>query len=75
VTRELIDFINGFKEATGVDLDPVYTGKMIFGILAGIRRKDFPRGSRILAIHTGGLQGRAGMNMRLKKKNLPLLHL
>ena len=75
VSPELIEFINGFKEATGVALDPVYTGKMIYGILAGIRRGDFPEGSRILAIHTGGLQGLAGMNMRLKKKNLPLLHL
>lgn len=75
VTPELVDFINNFQEATGVSLDPVYTGKMIYGILAGIRRKDFPEGSRILAIHTGGLQGRAGMNMRLKKKNLPLLYL
>jgi 1-aminocyclopropane-1-carboxylate deaminase len=75
VSRELIDFINDFKEATGISLDPVYTGKMMFGILEGIRRRDFPEGSRILAIHTGGLQGLAGMNMRLKKKNLPLLYL
>ena len=75
VTRDLIEFINGFRGATGVALDPVYTGKMIFGILEGVRRNDYPDGSRILAIHTGGLQGNAGMNVRLKKKNLPLLHL
>lgn len=75
VNRDLIEFINDFKEVAGVALDPVYTGKMMFGILEGIRRKDFPEGSRILAIHTGGLQGSAGMNVRLKKKNLPLLHL
>ena len=75
VNRGLIDFINEFREVTGVALDPVYTGKMMFGILEGIRLNDFPAGSQILAIHTGGLQGRAGMNMRLKKKNLPLLHL
>ena len=75
VSRELIEFINEFKEATGVALDPVYTGKMMFGILEGIRQKHLPEGSRILAIHTGGLQGNAGMNVRLKKKNLPLLHL
>lgn len=75
VSRELVDFINGFRKATGVALDPVYTGKMMYGILEGIRREELPEGSRILAIHTGGLQGIAGMNMRLKKKNLPLLHL
>ncbi len=75
VNRELVDFINGFKEQTGVPLDPVYTGKMLFGILEEIRKGTFPPGSQILAIHTGGLQGNAGMNMRLKKKNLPLLAL
>jgi len=75
VNRELVEFINAFRKAAGVPLDPVYTGKMMYGILEGIRRQDFPEGSRILAIHTGGLQGIAGMNMRLKKKNLPLLHL
>jgi 1-aminocyclopropane-1-carboxylate deaminase len=75
VSPELVGFINGFREATGIPLDPVYTGKMMFGILEGIRKRDFPEGSHILAVHTGGLQGSAGMNMRLKKKNLPLLHL
>jgi 1-aminocyclopropane-1-carboxylate deaminase len=75
IDRELVEFINDFKERTGVSLDPVYTGKMLYGILSDIRKGKFPQGSRILAIHTGGLQGRAGMNMRLAKKNLPLLRL
>ena len=75
MSRELVEFINGFKGRTGVPLDPVYTGKMLYGILSDIRSGKFPRGSQILAIHTGGLQGRAGMNMRLAKKNLPLLRL
>lgn len=75
VNRELVDFINGFKARTGVPLDPVYTGKMLYGILEEVRKGRFPRGSRILAIHTGGLQGNAGMNVRLKKKNLTLLSL
>ena len=75
VNKELIDFINDFKQKTGIPLDPVYTGKMLFGILADIRYGRLSAGSRVLAIHTGGLQGIAGMNMQLKKKNLPLLHL
>lgn len=75
VSRELVDFINEFREAAGVPLDPVYTGKMVYGILEGVRRGTYPAGSQILAIHTGGLQGVAGMNMRLRKKNLPLLEL
>jgi 1-aminocyclopropane-1-carboxylate deaminase len=75
IDRSLIDFINEFRELTGVPLDPVYTGKMIYGILEEIRRGCIPEGSHVLAIHTGGLQGIAGMNMRLRKKNLPLLYL
>jgi len=75
ITLELIGFINDFKGKTGIPLDPVYTGKMLFGILADLRQGRLSSGSRILAIHTGGLQGIAGMNIQLKKKNLPLLHL
>jgi 1-aminocyclopropane-1-carboxylate deaminase len=75
ITPELIGFINDFKEKTGIPLDPVYTGKMLYGILEDLRRGRLGSGSRVLAIHTGGLQGIAGMNMQLKKKNLPLLHL
>lgn len=75
ISSSLIHFINEFREVTGVPLDPVYTGKMIYGILQEIRRGRIPEGSQVLAIHTGGLQGIAGMNMRLRKKNLPLLYL
>ncbi|MCO5725950.1 1-aminocyclopropane-1-carboxylate deaminase/D-cysteine desulfhydrase [Robiginitalea marina] len=73
VTRELIEFMLAFREKTGIPLDPVYTGKMVFGILEEVRLGCFPEGMRILAIHTGGLQGIRGMNMRLQKKGLPLL--
>jgi len=73
VSRELVTFINEFKEETGVPLDPVYTGKMIYGILDKVAKGEFKKGCRILAIHTGGLQGIEGMNSYLKKKKLPLL--
>ena len=69
----LIDFINRFYEETGVLLDPIYTGKMVFGVIDLIEKGYFPEGARILAIHTGGLQGINGMNLHLKKKNLPLI--
>ena len=75
IDPNLIRFINEFREATGVPLDPVYTGKMMYGIFEEIRSGRLREGSRILAIHTGGLQGIAGMNVKLKKKNLPLLAL
>lgn len=75
VDRILVDFINGFKRETGIALDPVYTGKMLFGIFALVEQGTLPEGSRVLAIHTGGLQGIKGMNTLLKRKNLPLLDL
>tara|TARA_B100000749_G_scaffold92964_1_gene70859 strand:- start:195 stop:1100 length:906 start_codon:yes stop_codon:yes gene_type:complete len=73
VDRPLIDFINLFKSKTGIPLDPIYTGKMLFGIFDLVKKGVFPHGTQILAIHTGGLQGIKGMNRILKKKNLPLL--
>ncbi len=75
VTEELILFINKFKAQTQVSLDPIYTGKMLFGILDLVRKDFFPAGTRILAIHTGGLQGILGMNIILKRKKLPLLNI
>jgi 1-aminocyclopropane-1-carboxylate deaminase len=73
VNRELIAFINNFKKTYHIQLDPVYTGKLLFGIFAMIENGDFPENAKILAIHTGGLQGIDGMNRRLAKKNLPLI--
>ena len=74
VDQPLIDFINLFKEKTGVPLDPIYTGKMLFGIFDLVKKDVFTPGTQILAIHTGGLQGIKGMNRILRKKNLPLLN-
>lgn len=73
VTRQLIEFINGFKSNSIIQLDPVYTGKTMFGIMDLIQKGYFLKGSKILAIHTGGLQGIQGMNKLLKKKKLPLV--
>tara|TARA_B110000090_G_scaffold104343_1_gene117147 strand:- start:419 stop:1375 length:957 start_codon:yes stop_codon:yes gene_type:complete len=74
-TEELIDFINTFKEETGVLLDPVYTGKMLFGILDLVKKDTFAEGSKILAIHTGGIQGIAGFNQKLIQKNQEVIHI
>ena len=71
ISEELITFINKFKSETSIPLDPVYTGKMLFGIVDLIKNDYFKQGTKILAIHTGGLQGIEGMNVLLKKKNLP----
>ena len=70
VSEELIIFINKFKSETKIPLDPVYTGKMMFGIVDLIKKDFFEKGTKILAIHTGGLQGIDGMNNLLKNKKL-----
>ena len=74
VTNDLIDWINQFYEQTQIPLDPVYTGKMVFGIVDLIAKNYFPENAKILLIHTGGLQGIQGMNLKLKNKGLPILH-
>jgi 1-aminocyclopropane-1-carboxylate deaminase len=72
--EELITFINNFTAETGILLDPVYTGKMLFGILDLIKKDEFPEGSKILAIHTGGIQGIAGFNQILEKKDQQIIN-
>ncbi len=54
---ELFDFIEAFLLKNNILLDPVYTGKMIFGLYELVHKDYFERGSVIIAIHTGGLQG------------------
>lgn len=73
VNEALIDFINNFKKTYNIPLDPIYTGKMMYGIFDMIKKNKLPQDARILAIHTGGLQGIEGMNEKLKSKNLTLI--
>lgn len=61
-TSELMSFIKSFELEHHIPLDPIYTAKMMYGILDLINQNRFEKGSRILALHTGGLQGRSGFN-------------
>ena len=74
-TEELITFINKFKQDTGIQLDPIYTGKMLFGILDLVEKGSFEEGSKILAIHTGGIQGIEGFNELLLAKNQEIINI
>lgn len=58
----LLDFMNDFYRKTSVPSDFVYTGKLFFGIYDLILKKYFPSGSRLLIIHSGGLQGNASLS-------------
>jgi 1-aminocyclopropane-1-carboxylate deaminase len=73
VTDELIQFLNSFYKQTNIPLDPIYTGKMFFGILDKIKNGYFSENSKILMIHTGGLQGIKGMNFALQNKNKEII--
>ena len=70
VDSKLITFMNHFKTTFKIPLDPVYTAKMMYGIFDAIHTGEIPKDAKVLAIHTGGLQGIEGMNLRLKQKQL-----
>ena len=59
---ELLDFIAATEATHGLPLDPVYTGKAYYRLCQRIQAGDFAPHSRILFIHTGGLQGHRPAN-------------
>ncbi|MGB5585766.1 MAG: pyridoxal-phosphate dependent enzyme [Gammaproteobacteria bacterium] len=59
-TAALFAFIKQFKSDFGIELDVVYTGKMLYGLFDLINKGKFAKGTRIVAVHTGGVQGNAG---------------
>ena len=54
---ELIKFVNQFFDQYNINLDPIYTAKSMYAIFDLMSRHKFPEGEKIIAIHTGGLQG------------------
>jgi 1-aminocyclopropane-1-carboxylate deaminase len=65
--QSLIYFINRFFAKHQIELEPIYTGKMMFGIYDLIRKGYFSKNKVIIALHTGGLQGKEGFNQRFGK--------
>jgi len=57
---ELMEFVKTFNQQTGILLDPIYNGKMLFGLLDKIESGYFKKGSVIVALHTGGVQAWRG---------------
>lgn len=60
----LLQFMNEFECKFELQLDPVYTVKMCWGVAQLLARDYWPRGSRLILVHTGGLQGRRGFNLQ-----------
>ena len=63
--NELIDFIKLFRNSQKIELDFIYTAKMMYGIYDLIKNNYFKTGSKIIAIHTGGLQGNRSVSDKL----------
>ena len=63
VNGELKDWMVGFEAQTGVPLDPVYTAKLLKGVVHLAAHDFFPVGHRLLVVHTGGLQGRRSLGI------------
>ena len=54
---EEIEFIHDFAKLEGIILDPVYTGKAMYGLVEEIKKGKFTKHKNILFIHTGGIFG------------------
>lgn len=72
VTQELFDFIDRFRSEHDIQLDPIYTGKMMKGLFVLIDDGLFPAGTTIIAVHTGGASPESweGLRPSLKKTRL-----
>jgi 1-aminocyclopropane-1-carboxylate deaminase/D-cysteine desulfhydrase-like pyridoxal-dependent ACC family enzyme len=66
---ELLAFIQQFQARHGVLLDPIYTGKLLFGVLDLLHQDYFAPGSTLVAVHSGGLQAWAGFRARFEKRS------
>ncbi len=64
ISDELVNFIQGFYKEYTIPLDGIYTGKMMMGLMDLLQQNYFPKHSKVLAIHSGGLQGNAGIKER-----------
>jgi 1-aminocyclopropane-1-carboxylate deaminase/D-cysteine desulfhydrase-like pyridoxal-dependent ACC family enzyme len=63
ITPALLQFMQEFKSQYGIALDAVYTGKMMYGLFELIKSGAFKPGTKIIAVHSGGLQGNKGFNL------------
>jgi 1-aminocyclopropane-1-carboxylate deaminase/D-cysteine desulfhydrase-like pyridoxal-dependent ACC family enzyme len=63
INEELVQFMHEFQSRYGIPLDAVYTSKMFYGLFELIKSGSFKPGTKIIAVHSGGLQGNKGFNL------------
>jgi 1-aminocyclopropane-1-carboxylate deaminase len=64
--KELIAFMRKFYEITGIKTDPIYSGKMFYGLIEQLKNENDEK--TIIALHSGGLQGIEGFEQRYNLK-------
>ncbi|MCW0505382.1 1-aminocyclopropane-1-carboxylate deaminase/D-cysteine desulfhydrase [Aeromonas piscicola] len=57
----LWQWVQAFSAETGLPLEPIYSGKAMWGLFRELAAGHIPRGSKIVFIHTGGMQGLMGL--------------
>lgn len=62
---ELIAFLRAFNQEHNIKWDAIYNGKMAYGIMDMLSNNYFDKESKLLLIHTGGLQGIKGIENRI----------
>ena len=67
-TDILIDFIEDFRKNHQILLDPIYTAKMFYGVIDLIKQDFFKFNHKIILLHTGGIQGIEGYNLKNRRK-------
>jgi 1-aminocyclopropane-1-carboxylate deaminase len=55
-SSELNEFCDTFEQDHQIKIEPIYTGRMFYGLYDLIESNYFPKGSTILALHTGGVK-------------------
>lgn len=63
----LARFMLSFEQATGTALDPLYTGKLLLALQEAVQAGEIAPRTRIVALHSGGLQGRRALQHRLSQ--------
>jgi 1-aminocyclopropane-1-carboxylate deaminase len=67
--EELLRFVLRFRQVNNIPIEPIYTGKMFYGIYKLAEENYFRRVKTIIVVHSGGLQGLTGLNERIRIKN------
>ena len=60
----LLEFIDNTEQSSGIPFEPLYTGKALMALKQQIETGGFEHGTRLIFVHTGGLQGRRGFITR-----------